>query len=176
VLGGNFVGGMWWFLIGMFLRGAASQSYQQIVIRKAMEGETVSRFMNKDPVTVSSDVPLEQLVHDYIYKYHYKLFPVVDNGTLRGCVTLQQVKDVPPEERKAKTVQDIMVECDSENTIAPDTDAMKALSLMNRTDKSRLMVVADDHIEGIISLKDMLRFLSLKVELEEDEEIQEVRG
>ena len=32
---GNFVGGMWWFLIGMFLRNAARSSYQQLLLRKA---------------------------------------------------------------------------------------------------------------------------------------------
>jgi predicted transcriptional regulator len=141
-----------------------------------MEGEKVSRFMNQEPVTVSSDTPLEQLVQDYIYRYHHKLFPVVDNGSLLGCITLQQVKEVPPEERGTRHVRDIMAECDSDNTISPDTDAMQALSRMNRSGKSRLMVVDGDHIKGIISLKDMLRFLSLKVELEEDESLEQVRS
>jgi hypothetical protein len=35
-------------------------------------------------------------------------------------------------------------------------------------DGSRLMVVENGHLEGILSLKDLLQFLSLKVELEED--------
>jgi Zn-dependent protease/CBS domain-containing protein len=171
VLGGNFVGGMWWFLIGMFLRGAASQSYQQVIIRKAMEGEKVRRFMNQDPVTVAPSTSIRELVEDFIYGYHYKLFPVVDNGTLLGCVTLQQVKEVPQDMRKTRTVGDVMGVCDSENTIAPDTDAMKALSRMSRTERSRLMVVDGNRLMGIITLKDLLRFLSLKVELEEGEEL-----
>ncbi len=39
---------------------------------------------------------------------------------------------------------------------------------MNRSGASRLMVVEDGHLAGILTLKDMLRFLSLKVELEEE--------
>ena len=38
VLGGNVIGGVWWFLIGLFLRGAAQMSYQQLLVRKALEG------------------------------------------------------------------------------------------------------------------------------------------
>jgi CBS domain-containing protein len=53
-----------------------------------------------------------------------------------------------------------------ENTIPPDTDAMKALSIMNRTGNSRLLVVEGDHLVGIITLKDMLKFLNLKMDLE----------
>ena len=45
---GNPVGGMWQFLIGLFLRGAASMSYQQLLVRRALEGETVARFMQTE--------------------------------------------------------------------------------------------------------------------------------
>ena len=44
---------------------------------------------------------------------------------------------------------------------------MKALSLMNRTGNSRLMVVENKRLVGIITLKDLLGLLSLKVELEQ---------
>jgi CBS domain-containing protein len=43
---------------------------------------------------------------------------------------------------------------------------MKALSLMNQTGSSRLMVTEGDRLLGILALKDMLKFLSLKMELE----------
>jgi CBS domain-containing protein len=51
--------------------------------------------------------------------------------------------------------------------VGADTDAMEALSRMSRTGMSRLMVVDGDRLLGILSLKDLLRFFSLKVELEE---------
>jgi CBS domain-containing protein len=37
---------------------------------------------------------------------------------------------------------------------------------MNRTGSSRLMVTDGNRLVGIISLKDLLKFLELKVELE----------
>ena len=60
-----------------------------------------------------------------------------------------------------------MGQCSGENTIGPNADAIEAISIMNKTGASRLMVVRDDRLAGVISLKDLLKFLSLKVELEE---------
>ena len=168
VFRGNFVGGMWWFLIGMFLQGAAKASYQQLITRKALEGEPIRRFMKTDPVTVSPSVSLEHLVEDYVYKYHFKMFPVVeDSDRLLGCVTTKQVKEIPREDWNRKTVGEVASQCSPENTIAPQADAMQAISIMNRTGNSRLMVVEGGHLVGIIALKDLLELLSLKVELED---------
>jgi Zn-dependent protease/predicted transcriptional regulator len=167
VFRGNFVGGMWWFLIGMFLQGAAKASYQQLITRKALEGEPIRRFMKTDPVTVSPSISLEQLVEDYVYKYHFKMFPVVeDSDRLLGCVTTKQVKEIPREDWGRKTVGEFAAQCSPENSIEPQADAMKALSIMNQTGNSRLMVVEKGRLVGIIALKDLLELLSLKVELE----------
>ncbi|MDD2316095.1 MAG: site-2 protease family protein [Desulfobacterales bacterium] len=164
---GNFIGGMWWFFIGMFLRGAAGMSYRQLLVRRALEGEPVRRFMKPDPVTVSPSATLEELAEDYIYRYQFKLFPVVDKGNqLLGCVTIKMIKEIPRKEWSRKTVGEIVVGCSPENTIDSQADAMEALSLMNRTGSSRIMVTEENRLVGILSLKDMLSFLDLKVELE----------
>lgn len=167
-LRGNFMGGMWWFLIGMFLRGAAKTSYQQLLLRKALEGEPVKRFMKADPVAVTSSLSVSQLVEDYIYRYHYKMFPIVE-GTDRliGCVTTKQVREIPREEWSHKKVGEIATQCSVENTIGPQVDAMKALSIMSKTGSSRLLVTDGNRLLGIIALKDLLKFFALKVELEE---------
>jgi Zn-dependent protease/CBS domain-containing protein len=165
---GNFIGGMWWFLIGMFLQGAAKASYQQLLTRRALEGEPISRFMKTDPVTVPPSISLERLVEDYIYRYHFKMFPVIENSDrLLGCVTTKQIKEIPRDEWRQKTVGEIAARCSPENTIEPLADAMKALSVMKQTGTSRLMVVEGGRLVGIIALKDLLELLSLKVELEE---------
>jgi len=167
VFAGNFIGGMWWFLIGMFLYSAAKMSYQQLLTRRALEGESVRRFMKSDPITVPPDMTIKQLVEDYVYVFHHKLYPVVDgSGRLDGCITTQQIKEVPREEWEQKRVGDLKNPCSVENTLSPDTDAVEALSLMNRTGASRLMVTENGRLVGVVTLKDMLKFLSLRIELD----------
>ena len=167
ILGGNFIGGMWLGLIGLFIHGAAKMSYQQLITRKALEGEPLKRFMQTDPVTVPDSLTVEKLVEDYIYRYHFKLFPVVDSNKLRGCITTKKVKEIPRDQWGKKTVGEVADPCSAENTIDPEADAVKALSAMRRNNASRLMVVKNDQLVGIIALKDMLEFLSLKVELDD---------
>ena len=169
IIRGQFIGGIWWFLIGMFVRNAAQMSYQQLLTRKALEGEMVRRFMVTDPVTVPPTISLQQLVDQYIYKHHFKLYPIVEDGRLAGCITLRQLKEVPHDQWDKVTVREVARPCSPEMNIPPDTDALQALSIMNRTGSSRLMVVEDDRLVGIIALKDLLQFLSLKLALEEME-------
>ncbi len=166
---GNIVTGIWYFVIGMFIRGAAQMSYRQVLIRRAFGGETIERFMQTNPITVPPWITIHDLVNDYFYRYHYKMFPVTTDGTLAGCITSKQIKDVPREEWDLRRVEDVLAPCSIENVIPPDTDAMKALTIMNRTGNSRLMVVDGDHLVGVVTLKDMLKFLNLKMDLEGDE-------
>jgi Zn-dependent protease len=164
---GNVIGGVWMFLIGMFLRNAAQMSYQQLLVRKALEGEKVSRFMNTNPVAVQDSITVEQLVEDYIYKHHYKMFPVMSGDKLVGCITTRQVKEIPREAWSRETIREAASQCSPENTISPDTDAIKALAMMTQSGLSRMLVVENGRLVGIVTLKDLLDFFSLKVELEE---------
>ena len=53
-----------------------------------------------------------------------------------------------------------------ENSIDVKADAMEALALMTRAGSSRLMVTEGKRLAGIISLKDLMKFFELKVEIE----------
>jgi Zn-dependent protease/CBS domain-containing protein len=167
-ISGSFIGGIWYFLIGLFIRQASKMSYSQLLMRNALAGEQIQHFMKTDPITVSSSLPVDQLVNDYFYKFHYKMFPVSDGNGLLGCVTTKQVKELAREEWNRRTVRDVLIPCSEENSVSSQTDAMQALSLMHRTGNSRLMVVDNNRLLGIVTLKDMLKFLSLKIDLESE--------
>jgi Zn-dependent protease len=167
VIQGNW-SGLYLFLLGLFVRNAAQMSYQQLLLRRAFEGEPVSRFMQPNPVTVPRQIPVAELVQDFIYRYHHKMYPVLDDsGRLIGCVTSRQVKDMPRDEWDSTTVGALASQCSPENTVRPETDALTALAAMSRNGASRLMVADGDQLLGILTLKDLLRFFSLKMELEQ---------
>ncbi len=166
VLRGDFVGGMWLGLIGLFLRGAATASFYQLMARQAFEGEPVWRFMTRDPTTVSPEVSLERLVEDYVYALHYDLFPVVVAGRLIGLVSTRLIRQVPRAEWASTTVGDVLLPPGPDNTVAPEADAVKALAVMRQSGNSRLMVAEGDRLVGIVALKDLLNFLSLKMDLD----------
>jgi Zn-dependent protease/predicted transcriptional regulator len=169
VVTGDVVGGMWYFLIGLFVRLAARTSYQQVVIREGLRGVPVRRIMTADPVTVPPRISVAQLIEDYLYRHHHKMFPVVEDGRLAGCVGLRDVKTLPREAWPATTVSKITRPCSAMTAVAPETDAMEALSAMHRTQNGRFLVMEGERLVGVVTLKDMLKFLSVKLDLEESE-------
>lgn len=166
---GQVFHGIWLGLIGLFLNDAARGSYQQILIRQALRGERVSRFMNREPIVVPPGVDLRSWVEDYVYRHHHKMFPVASNGHVEGVIGTQALVKYPRQEWERHTVAEAMQHDVDVLSIAPDADAMEALGRMQRTGSSRLLVIEDKRLVGIVSLKDLLRFLELKLELEEGE-------
>ncbi len=161
-----FVAGVWMVLIGFFLRNAARMSYRQVLLRRVLEGEPVSRFMHLHPVAVPRAISVQDLVQEFVLRHHHKMYPVVDGDRLVGCVTTLRIKGLPREEWPRQTVGSITESCDPDNTVSPETDAMTALAKMSHNRSARLIVAEGDRLVGILSLKDLLKFFSLKTELE----------
>jgi Zn-dependent protease/CBS domain-containing protein len=166
-------GGLWFGLIGLFLNSAARGSYQSVLIRQALEGEPIRRFMNSNPVTVTPNLNLREWVEDYVYRHHHKAFPVVFDGRVEGVITTRALSPYPRQEWDHYTVGDAMLRDLSQVTISPDADALHALEQMQGTGASRLLVMENGELRGIVSLKDLLRFLQLKLELEGEGEENE---
>jgi len=163
---GDLLGGVWLVLIGLFLRQAAIAAYQQVLVRRALEGESVRRFMTVGPITVRPDLTLSEFLNAYVYRYHHKLFPVQDNGRLVGAISPAQLRGVPREQWPERTVGSVAVPWTPASAVTPNTAALQALTRMRQTGHSRLLVVEDGRLAGILSMRDLLDFLALKLELE----------
>ena len=153
-------------LIGMFLNSAAGSSYQQVLMRGALQGEPVSKFMNASPVVVPPTLDLAHFVDDYVYHFHRKMFPVGDADHIEGFITTEMLADIPRSEWPRRTVGQLMNRDIDSIAIRSDADAATALAQMQQTGASLLLVMDGERLVGVLSLKDLLRFLSLKIELE----------
>jgi len=163
---GNFIGGMWWFLIGSFLRSAAVTSYRQLLVREMLSEKPVRRFMNDEPVTVTPDITIETLQEEYVKQHHFSLYPVVEGTKLIGCITAREIEKVSEEERAQKTVADLLSVCSAANTVSPDTDAIKLVTEMSRPDANTLyMVVEGERLVGVISLKDLREIIAMRLKM-----------
>jgi Zn-dependent protease/CBS domain-containing protein len=164
---GYIITAIWYFLIGSFLRGASRMSYEQVLLRSALAGESVRRFMRTDPVTVRPEMSIRQLVEDYLYRYHFKLYPVVDDSQkLIGCVSTSEVRDLPREEWDRHRVAEVVKPCSEFNIVSPDTDALTALTKIRESGASRLLVTEHNHLLAMVSTRDVLDFVAAKMQLE----------
>ena len=161
ILGGNVIGGFWFILIGMFLRGAADASYSQMALREALARLPVRDIMARDVVTVPLEATVAQLA-DAFWSHHVTSFPVVDGGTVRGIASVQQVHSVPAEQRMQRRVSELMRPLTDDLIVAPDDSVFDALGKATRNQVGRVAVLEHSRLVGYLSLKDITHVLALR--------------
>ncbi len=167
MVNGGFITGLWLLVIGFFVRQAALSNLQMVQMREYLEGETVRRFMTTDVVTVHRDLNLQRFVDELVFHHRFSYYPVVDDeGRLVGVVSARAPRDVSQHEWGVTSVGDVMKAVDESMTIGPDDDAVEALGSLRSREESRLVVVEAGRPIGIVSLRDLLGFLALKIDLE----------
>ncbi len=175
IVGGIFLvvsgalGGIWMALVGWFLRSAAQSSYQQLLVRRALEGVPVSYLMAREVVCVPGDITLEEAVDQWFMTHRFDGFPICGPLGLEGMLTLDEVRAVPRESWATTTAAQAMDARAVDYAVTPDTDAMHVLARMSQYDAGRIPVVVDGHLVGIVTRRDILRLLRLKADLEDVE-------
>jgi len=158
----NFIGGLWFILIGWFLNNSAESSYQDLVIRMTLEGSRAEDVMTLNPETVPANLNLQELVDNYLMNRNYQSFPVEADGHPIGLVTLAQVKQTPRQEWQQRTVRDIMMPASAGITIRPEEDMSSVLEHMQDARSRRLLVATDGTLKGILSASDIANWLQRK--------------
>jgi CBS domain-containing protein len=166
---GNFMGGIWLTILGLFLYRAAIASQTHYYMGKVLQDAKISTFMTKQVETVPPQISVKTLLDEHMYKSHHHLYPVVDQDRLVGYISLQEIKTVSQERWTVTSVQSIMVPLEKTPTVSSETHAMKALSIIQEMEVSTLFVVKDSHLEGLITAQDLFKLIYLKIELEGDE-------
>lgn len=155
----NFIGGLWFILIGWFLNNAAQSSYQDLVVRMMLEGTRVDEVMTYDPETVPANLNLQEFLDNYLFNRNYQSFPVESDGHPIGLITLEQVRQTPRQDWQQSTVRDIMKPVEAGITVDPDRDMSSVLEQMQDNRTRRLLVTTDGHLEGILSASDIANWL-----------------
>lgn len=165
---GNFTGGLWSVLIGVFVQQAAESSYRQVLMRKALQGVKVRDIMTKGVITVGGDITIAEAVDGYFFKYHHASFPVVSGTNVTGLLTLKNVRDLDREKWRTTSVKDVMRSLGPEDVLSPEDDAMTALQRLMRSDEGpgRFPVIDRGELVGIISQRDVIKMLEFKAGLE----------
>lgn len=163
---GNLVGGMWFALIGLFVRAAAAGSYQQLVTKQVLGHIPVADVMTRRVITAPADATVADLVDDYFLGRNLKLVPVVAGGMPVGLVDVRAAKSVPRGEWEMRQIAEIMTRLSPDNTIGSMADTGEALQRMQQSGQSRLLVMDEGILVGILSLTDILRVVSVHLEFE----------
>jgi Zn-dependent protease/CBS domain-containing protein len=157
--------GVWLFLIGMFLRAAAVESYEQVFLDVVLRGVPASAVAKQDYVTVSPDLMLSDLVEDYVLAGDGRCFPVVVEGELLGLVTLHDVRRVPRDDWKTTTVYRAMTPLSELHSVTMRDDLPKVLAEMAAGDFNQVPLLEGKTLLGLIHRADVIRYIQVRQEM-----------
>jgi CBS domain-containing protein len=145
-------------LIALFVYVAATSESRMTAISEALSGVRVADLMTREVKTVSPETTIAELFEKMFVERHTG-YPVVRAGDVAGIVTLEDAKEVAPQEREAVHVEDIMTK--DVVTVEPQTDAFEALRTLSTNSFGRLVVVENGEIAGILSRTDVMKALDV---------------
>jgi Zn-dependent protease/predicted transcriptional regulator len=156
----NAVSGLWLAFIGWFLLGAASAEARHLAVRDALDGIRVRDLMVRDPVSVTADLSLEELMDRVVWTHRYTTYPVVDDGRVVGLLPFRSVAQVPRSEWAQRRVRDCMLPLEQVPKLSGDEPVAEALAELG-DGVGRGLVLSGDRLVGLLSMTDVVRALEL---------------
>ncbi len=157
VFANNLIGGLWWVLIGFFLRTAARTSYRQLLLRDKLRDVPVSYVMDARPVSAAPSDTLDQLMQGLAGSRGQPLVPVVEGGQLVGCVEADRLRRLPRDEWGRHQVSEYAAACPTDPSVTPESTADHAFSSMARRGMPLLVITVGGRFEGLLALTDVMR-------------------
>ena len=164
IIGGAFVGGLWWILIGQFIRFTALSSWRQLEARRVLSGKTARELMTPDPDVAPAEITLQRLLEEHVYRTHHESYPVVQDGAPIGLIGVAELRRIPRSDWERLTVADAMSPA-ADARIDAQTEAMEALKTMRTSERTRLMVTENGALIGVITLKDLMEHLAMRLDV-----------
>jgi PDZ domain-containing secreted protein/Zn-dependent protease/CBS domain-containing protein len=152
-------GGIWFIVLGFFLLQAAESEAQYAVIARTFRSVRVRDLMSPEPVTAPPGLTVGEFL-DWAQPMKHSTYPVGEDGRLLGLVSIRMAGAVPPGQRAAVRVSEVMVPLDAVPVVDPQTEVMDALASL-RSGLGRAVVLDDDRIAGILSVSDVAKALEL---------------
>jgi Zn-dependent protease/CBS domain-containing protein len=155
--------GLWMAAIGWFLYQAAAQADQEVVVRRLLNQVRASDLMSPELVTIPADMSVARAVDEFFLRYDHSAFPV--DGEKTGLLTLRAIRQVPRDQWETRQVWTVTTPLEETCTVAADTPMDKVVENLRQQDEDRVLVVDDGRILGIITPRDIARWLRRSKEL-----------
>jgi Zn-dependent protease len=161
VFDGYVFSGVWLALIGFVVNGSAKAATAQTAITSQISTLVVADVMDREPVTISDRLTVEQALDEYFLRYRWPWFPVVDTAhRFLGLVVRDKADEVPETSRTISTVADVLERDDG--TFQVRDDAPLDTLLANRSLRrfgAVYAVDAEGRLSGVITAEQVGRAL-----------------
>jgi Zn-dependent protease len=166
MLGSGSLGGFWLVFIGWFLFSAASQSYQQLILRSMLQHVSAEEIMRTDFPSAPANLSIRELVTNYLIEAGKSVIPVIEDEEIKGVVGIKEVRDVAKPEWDSKQVGQIMTLKEDLPVISHERGLGQSLmKYLVRGGDDPLLVTDPENqskVVGIIQRDDIFRWLQLQ--------------
>jgi CBS domain-containing protein len=164
VLTMHIIPGMWLILIGLFLKKSADAEYRSFEIRHGLQDMKLTEIMTP-PTAVDISTTISEFVNEYVFHYHQRVFPVLENGRFAGMVDARAIKGVPSSDWPVTRIGGFLSNPSTYRILAPDVEASEALGVLMSEKCSEAPIVRDGVLLGMLTREDLFRLVSLKRDL-----------
>jgi len=165
LLRGDSFGGLWYILIGWFIKDASLSSYQQVRLDETLRGVTVRDAMVETVATIPGSGSVAEAAHEYFMRTGYGSYPVTRGEAVVGLLCLKDVMRLSPEERGATSVQGAMRPLTDALVTDPDVPLPDAIAKMAQAGTPRLLVMQGEKLLGLLTMHGVIRRLKVREEL-----------
>jgi Zn-dependent protease/CBS domain-containing protein len=165
LLRGDPLGGVWYILIGWFIKDASAASYQQVRLDEALRGVTVRDAMVEAVVTIPGSGSVAEAAREFFGRTGYGSYPVTRGEAVVGLLCLKDVLRLSPEERESTSVQGAMRPLTDAIVTDPDAPLPGAIARMAQAGTARLVVMHEGQLVGLLTMNGVIRRLKVREEL-----------
>ncbi len=165
LLRGDSLGGVWFILIGWFIKDASVASYQRVRFDEGLRGVTVRDAMVEAVATIPGSGSVAEAAREFFGRTGYGSYPVMRGDAVVGLLCLKDVLRLSPEERETTSVQRAMRPLTDALVTEPDTPLPTAIAAMAQAGTPRLLVMHGDHLVGLLTMNGVIRRLKVREEL-----------
>jgi Zn-dependent protease/CBS domain-containing protein len=162
---GAFLTGIWFIVIGWFLRSQADAALRQVTVREQLGGLTVSAALSRDFHPVRPELSMSSLLDDYVLVYHDGCYPVISNGSLRGLISPVDLQKFPRSEWREHSVSEAMTPSERLQVAQASDDLTKAVEIMASADVQQLPVMENGRFVGVLARSDVMRLVQIRREV-----------
>lgn len=154
--------GLWLILIGWFLTNAAKSEEQYAQLQQRIGGVRVRDVMTPEPLVAPPFLSVQEFLDRYVFNHRYATYPIVEDERPVGLLSLNRIREVPAEERRATSARRVACPMEEVATAGPDEPLLEVLPRMQGCADGRVLVVDDDgRLIGIVSPTDVARVIEL---------------
>jgi Zn-dependent protease/CBS domain-containing protein len=165
LVAGSTLSGLWYVLIGWFIKDASAASYRQVRFDEALRGLSVRDAMVDPVVTVPSSGSVSEAASEYFMRTGYGAYPVTRGDAVVGLLCLKDVLRLSHEERDATSVQGAMRPLADAIVIDPDAPLAAAIAGMAQAQTGRLVVMQGERLVGLLTMNGVIRRLRVRKDL-----------